>query len=542
MPHRGASADDKTAANSDWLAVNVEKIHERTAQSSADKPSRWSIHWVRFNEGKLEHKTTEYIAEHVPHNDGADRLHSRKQAYPSGGMGSFKRLYKRGAEPLGLKSLNAHLKGRSESLQLTPQQADRCQMLSYAYGRQLLAFERCNHRGITKAGILKTILGDGVDLHGVVARDGKVEVNERVLTEIMVKLLARLQFYHDKFDRVMLDIKPENLMPIFSRDGVIKDMQFIDLDDAVIDRVIYTASVLDADLKRYLKDQLDDKRSALGVVSEAKMDERAILKTLSRSVDHRLLCNALNVSFSLRGDDTGDFERLFAQLFYSEPGATKSMQGLVADAFAGSDHCSHYQDLYDSAYSMCERRWQQAGQLQQAWRKEQRIDSPVSAGAGFGAGAGSSSTTLSVATGVDDRVDIETHCLATIENFTQKHQVIRKDAGLFGHASVAGSQTIPSVQVAHLLHCWLQGTDELSQAQREALRWVSQPENEGRLVAALGGNLLKPLVEQIQRAKAINSQQLQDLLVGYIGNKIFGSIEQLDEDSCANVTIGCGNE
>lgn len=500
--------DDLVAQSTDWMAVEAKKEKSRTTDGVAQ--SVWSVTWLRKHCGELQQQVVRYNAEHRTHLLSADRLLSRRSAYPSGGFASFKRLtigsegsagFKGAAYHLGLKSYNDHLSSKDESIDMSRQQQKASQCLHFAFGRQFVVVERINQRNIKKIGVVQTALGDAKDFAQVAISRGRIVVDDAVLTGIIVKLLAQLQFYHNRFDRVMLDIKPSNLLPIFDDKKELVDIHFIDLDDAVKNSLVSTRSSLDKQIRNSIA--LTQKTlKAMG------LNSTCLLANLNRGIDYRMLSNALRLCVR-SCTASGVFDSLSKAMHASIGDIRVSAQSILDAALSeyGSERLKRrYMKCFEVTYQSCQQRWQQAQRLQQSWHVMRIAD--AAKGAQLASNRISSEDERKPVKPYVEAYTAQRRNMGACDSVTMLQSFIKREAAV-------AEKNQAAVNVAHLLLCVLTGVEEPDATQQRALDWAFDSMNHQAVITALEGELVD-VIAAIKKERDCESDVIEEWLGDYI--------------------------
>lgn len=155
--------------------------------------------------------------------------------------------------------------------------------------RYLTTFGITTHAGVHKHAPQKPFLLmaklKGPDFFNYCAKgyDFSTTEAEYKLTKAYVRLLAKIQHFHDQEKRPFIDLKPENIMPECDAVGHIVDLPLIDVDGSVGQKFAATLLYMDPEdvMMLFLYEQ--NKRSPMG---------------LPKSIDFHTLSNILGVALA----------------------------------------------------------------------------------------------------------------------------------------------------------------------------------------------------------------------------------------------------
>ncbi len=121
-----------------------------------------------------------------------------------------------------------------------------------ASGVQALAFKRVSRRtpymyAKTSMVILMKKLGVGKDMLDCLSSQAGMRIRQTLTPDqfnrVFMRMLARVLFFHVYEGRPILDLKMENMIPIFDSSGRLVDIQIIDYESSLGNRFIFTPSV-----------------------------------------------------------------------------------------------------------------------------------------------------------------------------------------------------------------------------------------------------------------------------------------------------------
>lgn len=274
-----------------WHLIKAQKISH---YSKTGKESVWKMTFVNADGMQLSAK---YVAEHRSHS----RNKSRNELYPAGSAGIVKRLTRRSASPelppvLALKSRltpsqTVNYRAALAEDFVTLYKADKrgqfnALSLMRAFGLDAIAVKR-HHKGETKYAIVSSYIGTGHDLYEVNTPSSLVQraiasSSLDNITRAFCRYLGRLYYCQRTTGRPMIDIKCENIMPVFDKSLHLLDLIPIDLDSSIGAAVNYTLECLSpADA------------SIIAKLFRKKAVTAADVKTLPLCIDYHSAANIL---------------------------------------------------------------------------------------------------------------------------------------------------------------------------------------------------------------------------------------------------------
>ncbi len=180
-------------------------------------------------------------------------------------------------------------------------------------------------------------VGSGRDMMNC-CRSEAGDVTKRTLTEerfnlVFMRLLARVMFFHSNEKRPFIDLKLENLIPIFDGAGKLIDIQLIDCESSLGNRFTFTTSMYSAELTDQCMFYLEEYGNELpqfrfDELSLADFD--ALANIYGFLYTHFVGPGAFSVKFPEQKFEDGSFDRVAdVKVIASSPAAVRQIHAAL---------------------------------------------------------------------------------------------------------------------------------------------------------------------------------------------------------------------
>ncbi len=281
-----------------------------------------------FLTDKRTGKTACYLAQHVTIDesspvisdirsrnipDAAKKLLIRHHRYPNGSFSDVKKLtrVKYGADydtdrfPAEIALKCYSITGVDTKLEEeTIRASHACSQMYTATGEFSVAFESSREnedgdaiKGSEKYFLMMPYYGRGKDMFSYLHDPGllKKPITSEQLVESFSKLLHKVALMHVHLGKPIVDVKPENMIPVFDEEGNLIDIHLVDMDGAFYESIASTACYMNSDdyddfivkAKPRSKIPLDVDYRSLGVVLSLLCSDLIVDRFMRRSTERR---------------------------------------------------------------------------------------------------------------------------------------------------------------------------------------------------------------------------------------------------------------
>lgn len=252
------SADALIVQNLGWEIECIEKLQRR---SQGEPFSVWRVVFTNIKD--KSRVILNYQVEHVATTDAVGVLLARNQRYREGSTCVVKtwNLLPDQLVPAGIpRNLLAKYMKSDQAVceaferDIVDRQRNRLTTgLDYLRANNVPAYAfksmsaGAGKAAQTKRMVLMAKLGAGRDLMDCLLSEADGAANrltEDAFNKVFMRLLARVVFFHSSEKRPILDLKPENMIPIFDERGTLIDIQLIDYESSLGNRFLFTTSMM----------------------------------------------------------------------------------------------------------------------------------------------------------------------------------------------------------------------------------------------------------------------------------------------------------